>query len=344
MKTNELVAEILIAVKTPEGQAAIKTFAELCNDIWQKAETCSKTFDWSGIPPEGLIKLRVEGLEKECEIDMSVPDETPGNCRLFWMLRTLLTEAEPFDKLEDDIALIQIGLRCAEEIAQRELENPIGLRLIELKAQRDYKDYGISPPEPNPLGELLKLLRRGTGRFFLPQEAMSHQDEAKDEVFFETITEGLNKLREVDWKDVLVQVIEGKLEYLGKAAEYDLIDELRKQTKKREIPTDKLQSLDVEIQLDDGDTIPFADTIGGTNIDIEIIEELTASQKEKIKNLLGKIAFRVFEFRHEYYRLNREEAPISTIKKQLGYVKETISRAKNKIKENREEIEKILSG
>lgn len=353
MKTDELGAQILVAVKTPEGQAAIKTFAEVCNDIWQKAEACSKTYDWSKIPPEGLIKLRVEGLEKQLEIVMSVPEDlrqfaTVGNCKLFWMLSILLTEAEPFDKLQDDIALIQIGRRCNEEIVRRELENPTGLRLLQLKAQQD---YGIPPVEKDESGNvesyvLKKLLDdlRPTARFWLPQEAKSHQPEAKDEISQETITEILNKLRAVDWKDVLVQVIAGKLEDLGKAAEYDLIGELRKQTKKREIPSDRLQSLDVEIHLDDGDTIPLADTIGETNIDIEFIEELTASQKEKLRNLLGKTAFRVFEFQYEYYRLNREEAPISAIKKQLGYVKETISRARRKIKENREEIEKILSG
>ena len=113
---TDVVPQILVAVKTPEGQAAIKTFAEMCNDIWQKAEDCSKTYDWSKIPPEILIEMRIAGLEKECEIDMSVPDETPGNCRIFWMLRTLLTEAEPFEKLEDDIALIQISLRCRRRV------------------------------------------------------------------------------------------------------------------------------------------------------------------------------------------------------------------------------------
>jgi len=315
MKTD-VVPQILVAVKTPEGQAVIKTFAGICNDIFQKAEACSKTYNWSVVPHEIIIEMRIAGLEKECEIDMSLPDEPPGNCRLFWMLHTLLTESEPFEKLEDDIALIQIGRRCNEEIVRRELENPTGLRLLQLKAQQD---YGIPPVEKDESGNvesyvLKKLLddSRPTA-FWLPQEAKSHQSEAKDEISQETITEILNKLREVDWKDVLVQVMEGKFEYLRKAAEYDLIGELRKQTKKREIPPDKLQSLDVEIQLDDGDTVPLANTIGETNIDIEFIEELTASQKEKFKNLLGKTAFRVFEFQYEYYRLNREEAPISAI-------------------------------
>ena len=35
MKTDELILALL---QTPEGRAAIKEFAEVCNDIWQKAE------------------------------------------------------------------------------------------------------------------------------------------------------------------------------------------------------------------------------------------------------------------------------------------------------------------
>jgi hypothetical protein len=73
------------------------------------------------------------------------------------------------------------------------------------------------------------------------------------------------------------------------------------------------------------------------------LEELTDTQRKKLKDLLGKTAARVCEFIYDYRREYGTIPKPGEIREALGYkAPKTISEALNKIYENEEEIQKIF--
>jgi len=341
MKTDELLPKILVAVKTPEGRAAIKTFAGMYNEIWQKAEACSKTFDWGVIPSEILIKLRVIGLEEQLKIVQSVPEKlreiaTPGDCKLYVALRTVIFEG--WQSLEDTFAKLLIGLRCAEVIAKRELKTPIGRWLLQLMA---LEDFDIAPVEKDESGrvesyileQLLNELRPEMQLQF-PQEAKSHQSETKDEVAHTLISKALNELRELDIEEVLLRVVSGELEKLKQANLRDSIDEVRYQTAKKRMPSGEFQSL--------GNKVQMLEVLAAEHESLQtqprnIRSQLTASQKKTLREFLGETELKIFESFYNHPDFTQEE-----VAEHVGCTQSKVSKARRKFRRFEEKIKKIL--
>lgn len=112
---------------------------------------------------------------------------------------------------------------------------------------------------------------------------------------------------------------------------------------KRTPPGGEELFLDELIETDNGKKIPRIDTIPAPPVEVAFLEELTDTQRKKLKGLLGKTAARVCEFIYDCRREYGKIPKPGEIREALGdKAPETISRALKKICENGEEIQKIL--
>jgi hypothetical protein len=109
---------------------------------------------------------------------------------------------------------------------------------------------------------------------------------------------------------------------------------------KRTPPGGEELSRDELIEIDDGEETPRINNIPAPQI--EMLEELIDAQRKKLKDLLGKTAARVCEFIYNYRRECGKIPKPGEIREALGYAPAVVSRARKKICENGEEIQKIL--
>jgi hypothetical protein len=249
--------------------------------------------------------------------------------------------------------MLQIQFRYIGEIASRLLKMPIGLRILQLKA---WEDSGIAPVEKDESGnvesyvlkKLLEQLRTATWKLWLPQEAKSHQEEGKDEISHILITTKLNELREFDFDDALLQAISGKIE-LRHAANFDVIDELHKQTGPMRNPEGGFEYMDAagERKNEALKLEILANESLQTQPNEEIEEEFTQEQREQLEQLLGETGLKIFEYRYHSEITGHGEKKI--IAQALGIAESTVGiyiGTKNRIgiiEANAEKIQKILN-
>ena len=123
----------------------------------------------------------------------------------------------------------------------------------------------------------------------------------------------------------------------------DLEDEYRRLTKteKGRIKAETT-SLDEEVEIEDGDNIPMFELIPAPTQQIEIEEDFTPEQREKLKEVLGKIGLRIFEYRYRHQEIiGRGEQ--KELAKVLGYAESTVSKYIRIIEENVDAIRNILA-
>lgn len=252
----------------------------------------------------------------------------------------------------------QILRRYIEEIMRRLEKMPIGFRILQLKA---LDDFGIAPVEKDESGnvesyvlkKLLDQLRTASRQLWLPQEATSHQKEGKDEIFLTLITTKLNELREVDFDDAILQAISGKIELLRRAANLDVIDEIRRQTAPIRNPEGGFEYMDAVGEGKNGNMTSMLELLEAEYEPLqtqpeEFDEGITQEQREQLEALLGETGLEIFEYRYQHPEIAGQHGEKKIIAQALGIAESTVGRYISTqkrigiIEANAEKIQKIL--
>jgi len=313
----------------------ISTIFDYLNEYWKILHQGFKSFNWKGVEAYQLLATQERAWHFLHQMFLEIPDSLKpkanfADARFVHTLCLFLEKplADAFEQIGREMQLIQCGLWCSYEFKKRCRENPIGHRTALLKMSRDY-DFPLSAGAI--YGALLASLRPFLNRLWLPHEAKSHQQDGKDAVIHTSITKLINTLDHPP-REVFKKVIEGQLEKLGRTVRNDAISELRKQTAAKRQPASGIQSLEEHIQ-------PIGITLQSENEPEALKEEprLTAQKQERLREVLGSTAFKIFEIQLADASLTAQQ-----IANLLDLSPKTINRNRQKIREHRSVIETII--
>jgi hypothetical protein len=305
--------------------------------------------DWNAIHIDRLNFHVDRAEEKIFEIFLSLPEVIQkshanySDMKLYHILRLFSTYPllKAITRSEADMRTWLVGRQCLWELHQRLKANPIGRQLVQLKA---VQDFDFPQPMPNPLEMLQAEIQPILKNWYMPQEATSHQRDARASSIHLSIVKLLEQMKELPLRDAYTRAAAGELEVLRTQAQNDFISELRKQTAQKRMPEGGIQSLDDEVELEDGTRVPLTSSSATENAQsLEIDEDFTQEQLNALDQALGETGRKIFVYRYQHQEIvGRGEGKI--IARALEYTPSTVSKYLKIIEAKASMIKKIMIG
>lgn len=320
---------------------------DYANQIWSLIESNAESYTWNLVDADRLLALQDRAVNKLLEMFSEVPEDLKDKATFadgrLWHVLNLFTKLPPdeaFEQIVEEMHLIQCGLRSIYECRKRYEENRIGKQIVQLRASDDPR---FLKPQNDAWKKLIGNIQAHVGRsssktgfkrLYLPHEAKSHQDQAREEVIGKTIAETLSPLYDCSIMESIKRSIKGEFEQLGLWANRNFLDDLDEQNAQMRTPEEGFLSLDDESL--NRKSIPVV-----IDIQSDFEEEFTKNQQDALDEALGSIGRKIFVYRYEHQEIiGRGEGKI--IAEALGYSASTVSKYLKHIESQAATIKKIM--
>ena len=359
-----------IAFQNEDDQKWATTISNVTNKFWEIIQSKFESFEPDRIDVDHLWAAQGWALNKIEEMFLEVPSELRdqanfADARLWYTLNLFgtLSHEQAFEKIVEEMQLLQYGMRSIYECRKRYEENHIGKQIVQLRASRDPR----FPCSQDKLWKkLLTDLRPALWQFYLPNQAKNNPNEHRDDIITDTITKIHNSLIDHSITESIRKSIKGEFEYLPRTVKNAARSKRRNQKAQKRQPEEGFLSLDDEIKQSDGSKTPIIELlvsekkVGTTSIEQllslvlerqdEIVSTLSHGRSEKESLEIGQRCFKVFVLRLQEYTI-KEIAQIFNESENGGIEEQNLSAIERKVKrdlsviqKSKKEIERILYG
>lgn len=251
--------------------------------------------------------------------------------------------------------ITELGKFCLDELSRRLLENP---HTVELSALRDGMDEVLGKIFlPEHQGKSIQtilsdsLIKRMEKENWLSNLYLPKDDADKESLLYEL---ALKKHRKFNTLTELLEACigeKGEFKYFPNAFKNFVISELRKQTTKDEIPTEKTISLNATTPDGQSTILEYIENKHEefqTSLDEYVGEILSQEQRRQLKELLGETGLKIIEYRLQHPENIKQHSEKKIIAQALDIAESTVGKyigTKSKIgiiEEKAEEIAEII--